>query len=64
MQCDSSCLLELLKDNDKEGSQLSCIISLPNHIHILMSKLVPQPQLLVAKGLSTILNWLPINSIV
>jgi hypothetical protein len=29
-----------------------------------MSKLVPHPQLLVASGLSTILNWLPINSIV
>lgn len=29
-----------------------------------MSKLVPQPQLLVARGLSTILNCDPINSIV
>jgi len=32
--------------------------------YILISKLVPQPQLLDASGLSTILNWLPINSIV
>ena len=29
-----------------------------------ISKLVPQPQLLVAAGFPTILNWLPINSIV
>ena len=29
-----------------------------------MSKLVPQPQLLVAAGFPTILNWLPINSMV
>lgn len=32
--------------------------------YILISKLVPQPQLLLAAGLSTILNWLPINSMV
>lgn len=51
----------------------SCLIS-QEHIsekwskdfgfQVLISKLVPQPQLLVASGLSTILNWLPINSIV
>ena len=29
-----------------------------------ISKLVPQPQLLVAAGFPTILNWLPINSVV
>ena len=33
-------------------------------IYILISKLVPHPQLLVASGLSTILNCDPINSIV
>jgi hypothetical protein len=32
--------------------------------HNLMSKLVPQPQLLVAPGMPVILNWLPINSMV
>lgn len=32
--------------------------------YILISKLVPQPQLLVASGLSMILNCEPINSIV
>ena len=30
----------------------------------LISKLVPQPQLLVACGLSTILNWDPMSSMV
>lgn len=32
--------------------------------HGFISKLVPQPQLLVAAGFPTILNWLPISSIV
>jgi hypothetical protein len=36
----------------------------PSSLHILISKLVPHPQLLVAAGLPTILNWLPINSMV
>lgn len=30
----------------------------------LMSKLVPQPQLLVAPGMPVTLNWLPISSMV
>lgn len=32
--------------------------------YAFISKLVPQPQLLVAAGFPTILNWLPINSMV
>lgn len=33
-------------------------------LYVLISKLVPHPQLLEAAGFPTILNWLPISSIV
>lgn len=51
---------------EQNASKMMCVqytINLWNVGHKLISKLVPHPQLLVARGLLT-LNWLPINSVV